>query len=300
VEEAKSYYRSIYAYARGAAINAVCSNRLTMDTSGTAAVGNAGNGECLAVTPGAYPNWWCMTLVWAFASTYYETWPWPPAADFGDYQYTVRCKYAIADGGVFDVFEQDSEKRDLRFIGQALAGTRFEHDQLNFTIKAGSVDFVPGDEFTITCRLNDIIKQTTPNTYPWLGYAFPRERINIDARQGQLSVYRVRLYNDGNTVEELIKTVDMDEDGLRYDYGPVHKSITLTGHRIESYAPKKRAMSGATAEVIKNNRYQYRLWPDFVLRPGDIISTTDKEFTARAVHWRVAPGDEVMEIWERE
>lgn len=86
-------------------------------STGTAKVGNTGNGTCIAVTAGS--------------KTQLGT-------------YTLRCVTAGIGSATFAVYTPDG----LRLY-DAATGTAFSSPHINFTVSVGGIDFVVGDEFTI-------------------------------------------------------------------------------------------------------------------------------------------------------
>lgn len=86
-------------------------------TTGTADVGNTGDGTCGSVTAG-------------------------PNAKLGTY--TLTCTAAAADSGTFAVKAPDGSA-----LPDATVGAAYSNSQINFTLADGATDFVVGDIFTI-------------------------------------------------------------------------------------------------------------------------------------------------------
>lgn len=87
-------------------------------TTGTKAEDNTGSGTCTSVTAGQ-------------------------KAKVGTY--TLKCLIAQAGYGVFTVEDPDGYA-----LPNAIVGTAYTNDQINFTLNDGSPDFAVGDSFTIT------------------------------------------------------------------------------------------------------------------------------------------------------
>jgi len=86
-------------------------------TTGTADGGNTGNGT--------------MTAVAVKSKTKTGT-------------YTMTCITAVADGGVFNVFDPDGLQLD-----DATEGVTYSSDQLTFLLTDGAADWIVGDIFTV-------------------------------------------------------------------------------------------------------------------------------------------------------
>ncbi len=264
-EQTLNPHNEIRAYAHGAAANAARAYVRTVPMTGTPASGNTGNGICTAVSAGV--------------RTEYGT-------------YTLRCRLAVPGAGVFSVFDPDG-----RALPDAIVGLGYVHLQINFTLQAGSTDFAVGDMFSVAVVNNGRSMDTGGITYT-VDYSSPFPLAKTPTTLGELSVYAVRNYHDGNQIRELIKTVDLDEDGLQIDEGPIEKSITLTGHRRDIYSPKIVFLAGESVEAIVNDKHNYRSMPDFNLHPGDTVIAQGETFSANVVSWRVMPGSEIMEVAE--
>ncbi len=59
--------------------------------------------------------------------------------------YIVECVEAIANGGRFKVIDPDGDRLD-----DAVVGTAYDNESLDFTLNDGSADFIVGDKFTVT------------------------------------------------------------------------------------------------------------------------------------------------------
>ena len=118
---------------------------------------------------------------------------------------------------------------------------------------------------------------------------------------GNLSVYMVRRFADRNYIQKLIISASLDADGIRVDEGAVEKSVTLQAHGILPAARAKTVvLTGAQKEDVRLSKSRWCCAPDYNARPGDSIEIEGQVFSAGVIWWRVMPGEEVMEIWERE
>jgi hypothetical protein len=99
---------------RGAVVGKVTKST---PTTGTADVGNTGNGTCTTVTAGA-------------------------KAKLGTYE--LECTAAAADAGTFAVKAPDGTA-----LPDAEVGVAYANEQINFTLNDADPDFAVGDKFTI-------------------------------------------------------------------------------------------------------------------------------------------------------
>ncbi len=90
----------------------------TVPTTGTADVGNTGNGTVTGVTGGV---------------------------DVKVGVYTLTCISTVANGGAVTVQDPDGYA-----LPNAIIGTAYTNPQINFTINDGAIDFTVNDTFTIT------------------------------------------------------------------------------------------------------------------------------------------------------
>lgn len=104
------------AYEMGTVLGKVTAG--TVPTTGTAAGGNTGNGTCATVTGGV---------------------------DVQPGDYTIRCKVAVANGGVFEVLNPKGA-----CLGLARVGTAFVSPEINLTLNDGATDYAVEDAFTVT------------------------------------------------------------------------------------------------------------------------------------------------------
>jgi hypothetical protein len=97
---------------------AMCLVTPNIPTTGTAKVGNTGNGTMILVTG-------------------------TPFTQSGIY--TITCTVATTNGGTFKVVSPNGT-----ILGYATVGTRFTCSELDFNLNDGATDFIVGDQFTVT------------------------------------------------------------------------------------------------------------------------------------------------------
>lgn len=112
----------------------------------------------------------------------------------------------------------------------------------------------------------------------------------------ELSVYMVKTYADGNQISELMMAVDLED--VRIDQGAVNQSITLEGHRTNTYTAKSVTLSGASYKNLEDGSLRYRCSPDLYLRPGDTVTVNGDTFTANYISIAMSVDSQTMEVSE--
>lgn len=124
---------------------------------------------------------------------------------------------------------------------------------------------------------------------------------DIAARStGDIKLYMIKTYPDGNQVAEMIGSVALDD--IRTDKGGLNQTITLSGHRTETFTPKTITLAGASYKMVYGGLKRYRCQPDLYLRPGDTViindGVADDTFTADVISWAISVASELMEVAE--
>lgn len=112
----------------------------------------------------------------------------------------------------------------------------------------------------------------------------------------ELAVYMVKTYKDGNQIAELIMAVDLED--VRIDQGAVNQSITLEGHRTNTYTAKSVTLTGASYKNLEDGSLRYRCSPDLYLRPGDTVTVNGETFTANNITIAMSVDSQTMEVSE--
>ncbi len=131
----------------------------------------------------------------------------------------------------------------------------------------------------------------------YLAVIIPTEEYSDDiiARTaGDLIVYMVKTYASGNVHEEQLGGVDIED--IRVDQGASSCSITVSGHRTETFTAKTIALEGASYKNLAGGKLLYRCAPNMYLRPGDTVQVNGDEFTADLITWAIGVGSETMEV----
>jgi 5-methylcytosine-specific restriction endonuclease McrBC regulatory subunit McrC len=105
-------------------------------------------------------------------------------------------------------------------------------------------------------------------------------------------------YQDGDEIllTEVLSRV-LFENITIYE-GAVSKSITLDGHKTETWMPKTVSLENASYRNFSKGKLRYRCKPDLYLRPGDVANINDDSFTVESITYSVSPELETYEIAE--
>jgi|GEM_PF-4673319 len=120
----------------------------------------------------------------------------------------------------------------------------------------------------------------------------------INARSnGDLIVEMAYLLDGIEQYKEQLAIVDLET--IRIDEGTKNKSITLSGHRTESFVSKNVILDDASYYYISGGEYHYRLAKiDMYLKPGDTVEVNDDSFTIDTVSYFVSVSRQQMDISE--
>jgi hypothetical protein len=113
---------------------------------------------------------------------------------------------------------------------------------------------------------------------------------------GDIEVWMVKTYGSGYVIRERLAVVDLDD--IRIDEGSSSQSITLSGHRTETYSVHAITLEGASYRNVYQGKTRYRCRPNLYLRPGDTVTVNGETFTADTISWIMAVGSESMEVAE--
>lgn len=80
--------------------------------------------------------------------------------------------------------------------------------------------------------------------------------------------------------------IEANLEDIRIDEGPVNKSITLTGHKQETYTQKSITLAGQiyTGTINGETRYRFAV-PNVYLHPGDEVTIGDDTFDANVISY---------------
>jgi len=108
-----------------------------------------------------------------------------------------------------------------------------------------------------------------------------------DRSNGDLEVY-IGYKIDGEIVtKKLIVSANLET--IRIDKGTDSQSITLSGHKTETFTPKSISLSGATYQSITDGKLRYRVVePDVNLNAGDSVTIDGMTFSADLISYYVS------------
>jgi len=87
-------------------------------------------------------------------------------------------------------------------------------------------------------------------------------------------------------LSEIISIVDLEDVAIAE--GPIKTSVTLSGHRTETFNVKTVFLSGTSYQKTTNGALRVRCTPDLYLRPGDTAEVNDESFIVDSISWSVS------------
>lgn len=120
----------------------------------------------------------------------------------------------------------------------------------------------------------------------------------ISARpNGEMVIKQVVVKAGTTQVEQEIVRVDLED--LRLDEGAKSQSITLVGHKTETYSPKAVCLTGLTYKRTATGKRTLRTAiPDLFLRPGDNVTADGETWQVGLITLTVDTTQQVMEVTE--
>jgi len=113
---------------------------------------------------------------------------------------------------------------------------------------------------------------------------------------GKLVIRMGYLSNDEFILSEIIASVDFES--IIINEGGVNKSITLDGHKTETWIPKEVDLVGASYMNLDNGELRYRCTPNIYVRPGDTVSINGDSFIVENITYSVSAELETFEVSE--
>lgn len=116
---------------------------------------------------------------------------------------------------------------------------------------------------------------------------------------GEMIIEMAYLIGGVESLREEIIRADIEQINLAE--GTSSRSITLIGHKTQTFVAKDTRLTGATYKARTDGSLAFRFAvPDLWLNPGDSVTVGDDEFTAAAVVYMVSAGggQTVMEVQE--
>lgn len=116
-------------------------------------------------------------------------------------------------------------------------------------------------------------------------------------QNGEMVLEMAYLVSGVEQHREILAMVDLET--IRIDEGDKNKSISLVGHRTETWFAQKAKLAGATYFAEYNGKRRVRLAaPDLFLRPGDEVTVHDETFTVGQISSSVSPAVQWTEVVE--
>lgn len=112
----------------------------------------------------------------------------------------------------------------------------------------------------------------------------------------ELSVYMAKTCIGGHIISEQLMAVDLEDVNIYQ--GGTNISITLEGHRTNTYSAKAVSLTGASYKNLTGGKLRYRCEPDLFLRPGNTVTVNGDTFTADSISISMSVDSQTMEVAE--
>lgn len=106
-------------------------------------------------------------------------------------------------------------------------------------------------------------------------------------------------YKIDGEISQREEIVRVELEDIRIDQGARNQSVTLSGHKTETFGSKIVTLQDVTYMRSLNGKLTYRTaTPDLFLRPGDTVKYNTDEFTVGLISYTVAVNRQQMEVTE--
>jgi len=93
--------------------------------------------------------------------------------------------------------------------------------------------------------------------------------------------------------------VQADLETVAIDEGADNQSITLTGHKTETFTAKTTLLENSVYRSVKSGKIRHRIAkPNIYLRPGDTVTVESDTFTADVISYAISVDSQTMEVAE--
>lgn len=164
-------------------------------------------------------------------------------------------------------------------------------------VLTGLADGMANIELPIA-TLQSRLRQGDPSyiavTVPGMDYAAA-----ITARSnGEIVIYKSIVYRGVEYQREELARVTLE--AIRTDEGGKSKTITLSGHKNNTYSAKSVSLAGVTYKSLQESgKLSFRCAePDLYLRPGDTCNYGDDSFVTGLVQYTISPKSQSMTVTE--
>jgi hypothetical protein len=118
-----------------------------------------------------------------------------------------------------------------------------------------------------------------------------------DRANGQLVLEMAYFIGGTEQLREEILRVDLEN--IRTDQGPRNRSLTLSGHRTESFGQQIITLVDPVYKYVSEGLKRYRFaTPEPFINPGDTAKVGDDEFRVNYITYSVSDRYRAMEITE--
>lgn len=128
----------------------------------------------------------------------------------------------------------------------------------------------------------------------------PQREAAINARaNGTMLIAMAYLLDGVEQYRETICRADLDSDGIRIDKGGRNRSITITGHKTESFTWKSIDLQKVVSVSTDNGHYRYRCaTADLYLNPGDTARYDGSEIIVNQIVYAISADGQWMDVQE--
>ena len=118
-----------------------------------------------------------------------------------------------------------------------------------------------------------------------------------DRSNGQLVLQMAYFIGDTEQLREEILRVDLEN--IRTDQGPRNQSLTLSGHRTETFGQQIITLADPVYKYVSDGIRRYRFaTPEPYINPGDTAKVGDDEFRVNFITYAISDRYRAMEITE--
>jgi len=184
----------------------------------------------------------------------------------------------------YSQFLRDNDDASVKLYFFTLTGTADGVDDITIPISSFQARYRDGESTYLSCVIPDI------------SYL---DAINLRLNGSMVVKMAYSVKGVIELIEDII-TVDLDTNGVRVDEGGNNQSLTLIGHRTESFSSKTVSLQNVSyRRVDSSGKISLRCnTPDIYLRPGDTATYGSDSFVVGLISYTVSVSQQTMEVSE--
>jgi hypothetical protein len=151
----------------------------------------------------------------------------------------------------------------------------------------------------ITLPISSIQGRLRSGTPSYLSVQIPSYNFieEIIARaNGEMQIWGVFEIGTGDQIRQIISSADLDD--IRSDRGGKNNTITLAGHRTQTFANKTTVLTNVSEIGQSGGKKSAVADVDFYLRPGDTVIANGESFVVGLVSFLISVKRQRMEVVE--